>query len=119
MARWSALLLVVALGGADTPPPSGTWTGDVVDLACHVSTGAVGAANRACHMEVHRALPSDLGQPAGLLTDEGSLLLLVASPLSPEAYDAAREAIGHKATIDGRYWERAGLPTIGVEGVRP
>lgn len=99
-------------------PDFGTWTGEVVDMACYVSTGAVGDANRACHMEVHRTLPTDLGQPTGLLTDDGTLLLLSASPMTPEAFSDLRDAIGHKATVDGRYWDRNGMAVVGVEGVR-
>ena len=100
----------------------GTWTGEVVDLACYVGTGAVGAANVQCRADRAQAINARRvrdSQPMGLLTDDGTLVLLVPAKDGGAAFRALREQVGTTAQISGSLAERDGMKVVQVMEVKP
>lgn len=97
---------------ADGPTQQrGTWTGEVVDLGCYLATGVVGEANRTCHLTKRDALkPGGVknGQPMGLLTDDGTLVLLVPEVAHMDAFKALAERVGKHVQLKGRLVQQPG-----------
>ena len=89
----------------------GTWTGEVVDLACYVGNGAKGADHAGCAKSCVKN-----GQPMGLLTDEGKLVLLAADHKNGEPYEALKELAGQKASVNGSLAEKDGMKIVTVTG---
>ena len=88
-----AVVLLVA-GVAMAGDHEGSWTGEVVDLACYVAQGAKGPDHAGCAKSCVKN-----GQPMGLLTDDGTLVLLAAD---------------HKVT--GELAEKDGMKVVTVTG---
>ena len=108
------LALLAALGlvaGADHH--EGTWTGEIVDLACYVNSGAKGADHAGCAKSCVKN-----GQPMGLLTDDGTLVLLAASHKDGSAFEAAKDFAGDKAMVTGTLAEKDGMKIVTVLGVK-
>ena len=60
---------------------AGTWVGEVVDLNCYVTRGAKGLDHAGCAKSCVKN-----GQPMGLLTDDGTLVLLAKDNKKKEAF---------------------------------
>ena len=95
-----------AAGGAD-----GSWTGEVVDLACYVPNGARGADHAGCAKTCVKN-----GQPMGLLTDDGTLLLLAADHKDGQPYEALKDLAGEQADVSGKLAEKDGMKVVTVTG---
>jgi hypothetical protein len=113
MKKWTyaclvALLLTVALTAA---ADQGTWTGEIVDVACYVANGAKGADHADCAKGCVKG-----GQPMGLLTDDGTLVLLAADHEDGGAYEALKDLAGQKAKVSGDLAERDGMKVVTVKG---
>lgn len=106
----SVLALVVS-GMAVADSHEGAWSGEVIDLACYVSKGAKGADHADCAKACVKG-----GQPMGLLTDDGTLVLLAADHQNGEPYEALKEMAGGKATVMGSVAERDGMKVVTVTG---
>jgi hypothetical protein len=91
--------------------PAGSWTGEVVDLACYVGQGAKGADHAACARACVKG-----GQPMGLLTDDGTLVLLAADSKDGQPYEALKEMAGDKAAVSGTLAEKDGMKVVTVTG---
>jgi hypothetical protein len=115
MKKWTylCLLTLVATLGLATAvaADSGTWTGEVVDLACYVANGdgGKGTDHAGCAKSCLKA-----GQPMGLLTDDGTLVLLAADHKNGEAYETLKELAGQKAEVSGNLAERNGVNVVTV-----
>lgn len=88
-----------------------SWTGEVVDLACYVNQGAKGAEHAGCAKSCVKG-----GQPMGLLTDDGTLVLLSANHKNGEPYEALKDLAGEKATVTGTLAEKDGMKVVTVNG---
>ncbi len=77
-----ALLAVTGLT-AVADSNEGSWTGEVMDLACYTAKGAKGADHAGCAKSCVKN-----GQPMGLLTDDGTLVLLAADHKDGAPYEA-------------------------------
>ena len=100
----------------------GSWTGEVVDLVCYVATGAVGAANKQCRAdraEEIGARPVRDAQPMGLLTDDGTLVLLVPAKGGRAAFEILLEQVGASAQVQGDLAERDGMKVMLVVEAKP
>ncbi len=106
LALLTMLCLTAVADGTD-----GTWTGEVLDLACYIAKGAKGADHAGCAKSCVKN-----GQPMGLLTDDGTLLLLAADHSNGEAYDAVKELAGKDAEVAGSLAERDGMKVVTVKG---
>ncbi len=89
----------------------GTWTGEVVDLACYVAHGAKGSDHAGCAKTCVKN-----GQPMGLLTDDGTLVLLAADHKDGEPYEPLKDMAGGKAEVSGKLAEKDGMKVVTVTG---
>jgi hypothetical protein len=114
---WTILCLaglVAAFGftvGADHH--EGTWTGEVLDLACYVALGAHGADHSGCAKSCVKG-----GQPMGLLTGDGTVVLLAADHKNGEPYEALKDLAGAKAEVTGTLSERDGMKVVTVTAAK-
>lgn len=110
---WTYLCLValVAAFGLTVSADDSTWTGEVVDLACYVAHESHGADHAGCAKSCVKG-----GQPMGLLTDDGTVVLLAADHKNGEPYEALKDLAGAKAEVTGTLSERAGLKVVTVTG---
>ncbi len=109
----SSLFLLLALASvtAIADNHEGTWTGEVVDLACYVNSGAKGADHAGCAKSCVKN-----GQPMGLLTDDGTLVLLAADHKNGAPYQALKDLAGEKAQVSGKLAEKDGMKIVTVTG---
>lgn len=107
-----AVLLVSAVGASDAK--TGTWTGEVLDLACHVAQGAHGADHAGCAKSCVKN-----GQPMGLLTKDGTVVLLAADHKDGKPYEALKDLAGQNAEVQGSLAERGGIKVVTVTGSKP
>ncbi len=89
----------------------GTWTGEVVDLACYIAGDSHGADHAGCAKSCVKN-----GQPMGLLTDDGTLVLLAADHKDGAPYAALKDMAGGKATVMGMLAEKDGMKVVTVTG---
>ncbi len=106
-----ALTVAVLAGAVFASEETGSWTGEVVDLACYVSQGAKGADHAGCAKSCVKN-----GQPMGLLTDDGTLVLLAADHKNGEPYEALKDMAGGTASVSGSVAERDGMKVVTVTG---
>ena len=92
---------------------TGTWKGELVDVACYVPRGAKGAGHADCAKKCVKG-----GHPMGLLTGDGDLLLLVADHQDAKAFDAAKELAGSVVEVTGELATRGDVKVVTVTGVK-
>lgn len=87
---------------------AGSWTGEVIDVACHVSKGAKGASHTECGAKCVKA-----GLPVGLLVGDTTYILISADhkPLN----DTLADHVGHTVTVNGDKFESKGANLITVK----
>jgi len=104
----------LALAGETKAPEkkSGSWKGEILDLACFIDHGKKGASHASCAKTCVKG-----GQPMGLLTDDGKVLLLAADHSNEKPFNDAKELAGKKAEITGSISESSGLTMLTVSGV--
>ena len=90
-----------------------SWKGEIVDIACYVPHGAKGAGHADCAKKCAK-----MGQPLGLLTGDGDLLLLMANHDDTKPYESVKEMAGSNVEITGTSAERDGVTTVTVTGVK-
>ena len=109
--------LVAVLGATVLVAPAvaegeeGSWTGEVVDLACYVAKGAKGADHAGCAKSCVKN-----GQPMGLLTEDGTLVLLSADHKDGAPYEALKDLAGETASVSGTLAEKDGMKVVTVTG---
>lgn len=108
-----ALSLTALVGTVLADHHESSWTGEVVDLACYVAQGAKGPD----HADCAKACVKD-GQPMGLLTDDGTLMLLAADPRNGEPFEELKNVAGGQATVQGSVAERDGMKVVTVKGAK-
>ena len=104
-----SVLLTAVVALADDH--EGTWTGEVMDLACYINQGAKGGDHADCAKTCVKN-----GQPMGLLTDDGTLVLLAADYRDGAPYEALKELAGEKAQVSGKLAEKDGMKVVTVTG---
>ena len=87
--------------------------GEIVDMACYVSSGAKGPDHAGCAKSCVKG-----GQPMGLLSDDGTLYLLYASHKDGAPFEAAKDHAGSKVQISGKLSTQAGIKGIEVNSVK-
>ena len=107
----AAVLLIAGLAAADHHED--TWTGEIVDLACYVTQGAKGADHAGCAKACVKA-----GQPMGLLTDDGTLVLLAADHKDGQPFEELKDLAGQKAEVSGTLAEKDGMKIVTVTGAK-
>lgn len=91
------------------PPEPGTFRGEVVDLGCYLRQGGRGSVHLPCAQACLK-----LGRPAGLLTEEGEILLLIVEAGSVVDFPAFA---AQTCDVRGSRVHRAGMRGILVEAV--
>jgi hypothetical protein len=104
-----AIVAVLGLAGARLMAAgAGSWTGEVIDVACHASKGAKGAGHAECGAKCIKD-----GLPVGLLVGDTTYLLISADhkPLNATLADH----VGHTITVTGDKFESNGANLITVK----
>ncbi|MDX6768795.1 MAG: hypothetical protein SF051_04635 [Elusimicrobiota bacterium] len=98
---------------AAAPGEAVTVTGEVLDLSCYLGHASKGKEHQKCA----KACLLDKKVPAGLLTADGSVLLLVPDHKHEKAFKPVGELAAETVTVRGRKVVSGGLPGILVESV--
>ena len=110
------LLVAVAIMGlvsvADAKDTQ-TWTGEILDLACYVAQGATGPDHAGCAKTCVKN-----GQPMGLLTDDGTVVLLAADHKDGAPYQALKDHAGEQVEVTGWLAEKDGMKMVTVTGAK-
>ena len=115
---WS--VTTVAAAPKDSKPVPGkavSVVGEIVDLSCYLQVGKHGDKHRECGQKCVRN-----GQPVGLLTEDGTVYLLIDEEHDPrrdgltEFRLKAIDAMAHIVTINGTASEVGGQKAIFVQG---
>jgi hypothetical protein len=88
-----------------------TYTGEVLDLACYIAKGAQGADHAGCAKSCVKG-----GQPMGLLTEDGTVLVLAANHDDGAPYEAVKDWAGQSVEVTGELSERDGMKVVSVTG---
>ena len=91
-AAWSSTTVGASVDGKPNAGSIKTVVGEIVDFSCYLEVGKHGEKHRDCAQKCFRA-----GQPIGLLTQDGSLYMLM-----EEEHDPRRDGMGsfRQAAID-------------------
>jgi hypothetical protein len=110
-----ALASGLSISGAEKAgtPTDVTLKGEIVDLACYLEQGARGPDHRKCAVECAR-----MGQPLGLLSEDGKLYILVADHQNPAAFQKAREMAGEQVELTGETAQRDGVSALTVHAAK-
>jgi len=101
------LVAVAPMAQAD----AGTWTGEVLDLACYVAKGAKGEDHAGCAKKCVKG-----GQPMGLLAEDGTVVLLAADHSDGAPFEALKDLAGQTVEVSGELTERDGVKVVKVTG---
>ena len=107
------LLVAATLGLVAEEGQEGSWTGEVLDLACYVSHEAHGADHAGCAKKCVQN-----GQPMGLLTADGDVFLLAADHGNGDPYASLKDLGGERAEVTGVLSEKGGMKMITVKGAK-
>lgn len=89
-----------------------TVKGEVLDLSCYIKSGAKGAGHAACAKSCVKS-----GQPMGLLTDDGTVLLL-ATGEDKEKIEILKDLAGEMVEVKGATSERDGIKMLIVSDAK-
>jgi len=107
--------------GVDSKPRPGraiTRVGEIVDFSCYIQLGKHGEKHRSCGQKCVQN-----GQPIGLLTQDGSLYMLMPEEHDPrrdggvDAKGSASDHMGHIVTVNGTEASVGGYRAIYVQGL--
>jgi len=107
-------LPLAAQGHAATAGNEMTITGSVVDLNCHTTNGASGAAHKACAQACAKA-----GVPLGILGTDGTIYLPVSSKPGDPQNSKLEQYVEGKVKVTGTHRMVSGLHTIEIKTVSP
>ncbi|RUL83407.1 hypothetical protein [Tautonia sociabilis] len=114
---WSITTYTSAIEGKVLEGKPMTVVGEIVDLSCYLQVGKRGDKHRDCGQKC--ALQ---GQPIGLLTEDGSLFLLMDEEHNPRRdgltnfRKAAIEHMAYVVKVHGTFSEVAGQKALYVQG---
>jgi len=117
MQPWSATTVGASVDGKAQPGTVVTLTGEIVDFSCYLQVGKHGEKHRACGQKC-----INNGEPVGLLTQDGSLYMLMAEEHDPrrdgltEFRKAAADHLAHIMQVSGTEASHGGYKAIYVSG---
>lgn len=110
----AALAIVVCASAWAGDAPEVTVTGEVVDSACYIKSGARGESHRACAQKC-----GDAGIPLALVEDGTGAVVWIASVDDMETPNAKlRPFAGRRVTIAGTWAERGGAKLLLLRSVK-
>ena len=106
----AVMVMMLGIGAAvvHAMQHEGSWTGEVIDVACNVSKGAKGADHADCGAKCVKA-----GLPVGLLVGDTTYILISADHKTMN--DALAPHMGHTITVTGAKFESKGANIIAVK----
>ncbi len=108
----AAIVFFSALSAAD--PPLATVTGEVIDSACYIKSGARGESHRACAQKC-----GDAGIPLAIVEDGTGNVVWIASVNDLETPNAKlRPFAGRRVTVSGTWAERGGAKLLLLHSVK-
>ncbi|MBI4348744.1 MAG: hypothetical protein HY553_18035 [Elusimicrobia bacterium] len=91
--------------------PAQTFEGEIIDMACYMAHDGKGEKHAKC---AQACLVK--GMPAGLLTGDGKVFLLLENHSNPKGYTAVKKLAGEKAKVTGSVVEKSGISGLMVTG---
>jgi hypothetical protein len=106
----AVMVLLLGIGAAVViaAESEGSWTGEVIDVACNVSKGAKGADHADCGSKCVKS-----GLPVGLMVGD-TIYILIGADHKP-MNDALAAHVGHTVTVTGAKFESKGANLIAVK----
>jgi hypothetical protein len=115
---WTATTMGASVDGKPLTGKPTTLVGEIVDFSCYLQVGKHGEKHRSCGQKCIQT-----GQPIGLLTEDGSLYMLMEEEHDPrrdgQTSDFRKEAANHLAHImevSGTLTSHAGYNALYVQG---
>jgi hypothetical protein len=114
---WSVTTYTSSIEGKVLDGKPMTVVGEIVDLSCYLQVGKRGDKHRDCGQKC-----AEQGQPVGLLTEDGSLFILMDEEHNPRRdgltnfRKAAIENMAYIVTVHGTFSEVAGQKALYVQG---
>jgi hypothetical protein len=114
---WSVTTYTSSIEGKVLEGKPMTVVGEIVDLSCYLQVGKRGDKHRDCGQKC-----AEQGQPVGLLTQDGSLFILMDEEHNPRRdgltnfRKAAIENMAYIVTVHGTFSEVAGQKALYVQG---
>lgn len=102
-----------AFGQAKAKTATTTLKGEVLDMSCYMSEGAHGAGHKMC-----AEMCLKKGLPAGLLTSNGQVYLLVEDHDKAEAYNTVIKHPAEQMQVTGTVANKNGVQALVVEDVK-
>ncbi len=90
-----------------------SMSGEIIDIACYVPKGAQGEAHASCAKSCVKN-----GQPMGLLTDDGTVVLLAADHANGDAFEGLKDIAGGSAEVSGHLAEKGGVKVLTVSAFK-
>lgn len=109
-----AFLSVNAMAQEKTAVAPQTLKGEVVDLSCYMDHGAHGEGHKECAKSCIKK-----GLPAGLLTADGQLYLLVENHSEAKSYAKLSGYAADNVAVTGTVFDKNGMKAISVNAVKP
>ncbi|MGQ0636113.1 MAG: hypothetical protein ACT4QC_15990 [Planctomycetaceae bacterium] len=114
---WSVTTVEAAIMGQPIPGKTTTVVGEIIDLSCYLQVGKHGDKHRDCGQKCVKN-----GQPVGLLTEDGSVYMLIDEEHHPrrdgdtEFRKQAIENMAYVVKVHGTLTEIDGLKALYVQG---
>jgi hypothetical protein len=115
---WTSTTIAAGVAQKPQPGTAVTRVGEIVDFSCYLQLGKHGAAHRACGQKCVLN-----GQPIGLLTQDGSLYMLMPEEHDPrrdggvDAKAKASDYMGQIVEVSGTEASHKGYRAIYVQGL--
>lgn len=90
-----------------------TVKGEVLDMNCYMAKGAHGAGHASCARMCLKG-----GAPAGLLTSDGKVYLLVENHDKAAPYEEVRKHAADQVEVTGTVENRGGVQALVVDNVK-
>lgn len=90
-----------------------TIKGEVLDMSCYMTKGAKGQGHKKCAQSC-----LDKGLPAGILSEDGQIYLLVEDHSAADAYKKTLEHAAETVKVTGKVVTKNGMKSLVVEKVK-
>ena len=110
----AVVIVLCAVTARAKEPPEINVTGEVIDSACYIKSGARGESHRVCAQKC-----GDAGIPLALVEDGTGVVIWIASVDDMETPNAKlRPFAGRRVTIAGAWAERGGAKILLLRSVK-
>lgn len=110
---FSLVCMFFLAAGVHAQEGSATVTGEVLDMACYMKSGARGEGHKECAATCIKG-----GSPMGILTSDNKVYLLLENHDKAAAYTEAKKYAGETVTVTGIISERNGMNAIVANEVK-